>query len=142
MVTKISPYHDWSETDFDWKALNEAGRYLTDNCRRWARVGLWTKEKYGTLRVSTTCAFTCEYSPIYSLVKPGYAYYRWPVWFRQYIDRPVGKALNLLGVLRLINKYQMWTLKRFWLKAAEKWPHIKDEILDEYDSYFDPEYWK
>ena len=138
---KISPYHEWGEEDFDWKALDEAAKYLEDKCRKWGRVGIWTKEKYGTLRVSTTSAFALEYDFLHSMVYPGYARIVWPKWFRCYVDWPIGKALRFLGVIRLVNKYQTWILKHFWLKAANKWPHIKEEIMDEYDSYFDPNYW-
>lgn len=134
---KLSPYHSWGDADFDWKALDEASHYLEDKCRKWGRVGIWTKEKYGTLRVSTTCAFALEYDFLHSIVYPGHGYICWPKWFRCYIDWPVGKTLRFLGVLKLFNKYQLWILKYFWLKAAKKWPQVRDEILDEYEDYFE-----
>lgn len=127
-------YHDWSEEEFDWNALDEAAFYLEDKCRKWGRVGIWTKEKYGTLRVSTTCAL--EYDFLHSVIYPGHAHIRWPNWFRCYVDWPIGKVLRCLGVIKLINKYQTWILRYFWVKAASKWPHIKEEILDEYETYF------
>ena len=126
------PYHDWNDDTFDWKSLDDAGNYLTDNCRRYARLGLWTKEKYGTLRVSTTCAFFTEYDFIHHIFYPGYARYTFPRWFRTYIDWPVGRVLGKLGVISLIQRYQLAVLRRFWQKAAERWPHIAEEILDEY----------
>jgi hypothetical protein len=135
------PYHDWSDESFDWNALNGAAQYLEDNCRRWARLGIWTKEKWGTLRVSTTAAFATQYDFIYGLFHPGSVSYRWPRWFRIYIDWPVGKFLERIGALSLARRYQRRILKRFWNKAAEKWPHIKDEIMAEYRLHLDPEYW-
>jgi hypothetical protein len=30
-------------------------------------------------------------------------------------------------------------LKFFWKRAAKKWPHIREEILDEFFSYFEEE---
>ena len=126
-------YHDWSEEDFDWKALNDAADYIEKNCRRWARFGVWTKEKYGTLRISTTCAYLDEYGFISHLFYPGYVRYMFPLWFRRYVDRPFGKVLTFTGILGLIQRYQTWVLKHFWRKAAKKWPHVAEEILDEYD---------
>lgn len=133
---KMSPYHLWGDEEFDWKALDEASYYLQDKCRQWGRVGIWTKEKYGTLRVSTTCAFALEYDFLHSLIYPGHARIHWPRWVRCYIDWPVGKALRWLGIIKLVHKYQVWVLKHFWQKAAKKWPHIASEILDEYDWTF------
>lgn len=53
--------HDWSEEDFDWNALNQACYYVEKRCRQFARLGVWTKEKWGTMRVSLTCAFWGEW---------------------------------------------------------------------------------
>lgn len=134
---KLSPYHCWGDTDFDWVALNEAASYLETKCRTWGRVGVWTKEKYGTLRVSTTCAFALEYDFLHSLVYPGHVFIRWPKWVRCYIDWPLGKMLRFLGIIKLFNKYQMWVLRHFWRKAASKWPQCREEILDEFGDYFE-----
>lgn len=134
---KLSPYHDWSDTNFDWVALDQAGQYLETQTRRWARLGIWTKEKYGTLRVSTTVAFALEYDFLHSLIYPGRCHISWPKWFRAYVDWPIGKLARWTGIIKLINKYQMWTLKRFWLKAAAKWPQVSEEILDEFGDYFE-----
>lgn len=127
--------HDWSDEGFDWESLNDACDYLQYNCIRYARFGVWTKEKYGVLRVSTTCAYFGEW-PIHNLVKPGHVAYRWPGWIMLYIDRPLGTLLRNLGITWIINKYQTAVFKYFWIKAAKKWPHIRDEILAEFSWYF------
>jgi len=127
--------HLYGDEDFDWNALHKAEEYLNRRCRQFGRVGLWTKEKFGTLRVGTTCAFlTCW--PIYNLVKPGYAYYRWPRWFMLYVDWPLGDFLEWARISRLVRAYQKAVLKHFWLRAAKKWPQVADEILAEYKFYF------
>ena len=126
-------YHTWGEEDFDWKALQEADWYLSKRCRQFARLGIWTKEKYGTLRVDTTCAYFTEYEFLHHIFYPGYIRYTWPKWFRQYVDFPVGKALRVLGVIYLLNKYQHAVLKYFWKRAACKWPQVSEEILDDYE---------
>ena len=128
--------HFWGDKDFDWNALNQAGTYLSTRCKKWARLGLWTKEKYGTLRVSTTCAFFDQYGFIHHIFYPGYVRYCFPRWFRKYIDYPVSYCLDKIGVVWLVQMYQQAVLKHFWKRAAAKWPHIAEEILDEYDFYF------
>lgn len=126
--------HDWSDEDFDWRALEEACTYLETNCKRWARLGIWTKEKWGTMRVSTTCAFFTRDCPIHQFFKPGHVYYRWPRWFRRNIDRPVGKFLERIKVLPMLRWYQFKVLTFFWKRAAKKWPHIRKEILADYET--------
>lgn len=132
----MTPYHLWGNTDFDWKALDDAGWYITKNCRRWARFGVYTKEKYGTLRIDTTAAYW-TYWPVHSLIYPGYYHYRWSNKLIGWMEYPLAKITEKTGLMRLVNRYQTWVLKYFWKRAARKWPHIAEEILDEYDFYFE-----
>lgn len=125
--------HIWGDEKFDWKALDEAAYYLQRNVKRWARLGIWTKEKYGTLRVSTTAAYFTEYDFIHHIFYPGYVSYKFPRWFRVWIDWPIGRALKSVGVVWLVQKWQHAVLKYFWKRAAKKWSHIAVEILDEYE---------
>ncbi len=112
--------------------LDKASMYIHVKCRQWARFGVWTKEKYGTLRVSTTCAYFTEYDVLHHIFYPGHGSYYWPKWFRVWVDWPLGKVLGWLGVISLLQRYQTFVLKYFWKRAAKKWPHISKEILKEY----------
>lgn len=125
--------HLWGDKDFDWTALSQAEHYIWKRCRQFARFGVHTKEKYGTLQVSITCAYFTEYDFISHLFYPGYARYMFPTWFRIYVDRPLGKTLKWIGVLGLIQRYQTFVFKFFWRRAAKKWPQVREEILEEYD---------
>lgn len=124
--------HEWGEEDFDWKALDDACNYLTRRCRQFARLGVWTKEKYGTMRVTAWFGLT---HPTQSVVWPGYCRVMLPRWYIRWIDEPLGKLLRFFFIDKLIYKYQNMVLKYFWRRAAKKWPHIKNEILDEYYVY-------
>lgn len=123
--------HLWGDEDFDWKALDEAINYIDKNSRRWARFGVWLKEKYGTMRVSCTCAYWGEW-PIHNFVKPGHVAYRWSRWIFLYVDRPLGKFVTKIGLRSLVNRYQTWAFKKIWRRAAKKWPQVAEEILSEY----------
>ena len=121
--------HTWGDKDFDWDALNAAGDELYNYCRRWGRVGLHVKEKYGTLRAYTTCAFISNYDPIHSLVKCGHAFYRWPKWVRKIEWNVIAPIFNRLGIRYLIFKYQKFIYRRGYKRIVQKYPHIREEIL-------------
>ncbi len=124
--------HLWGDENFDWKSLDEASNYIWKRCRRYGRFGVWTKEKYGTLRISTTCAYWGEW-PIHNIFKPGHVCYRWPRWIMLYVEYPLGTFFRAIGVTSLVVKYQTAVLKYFWKRAAKKWPQVSKEILDEYN---------
>jgi len=126
--------HIWGDKSFDWDALDEACIYLTKNCRRWARLGVWTKEKYGTMRVTVWMGM---HEPIQTILWPGHCRAYMPRWFRTYVDFPLGDFLRWSRLDKPIYWWQTKVLKFFWKRAAKKWPHITTEILDEYEFYFE-----
>ncbi len=126
--------HVWGDEDFDWKALDEASDYIWKRSRQFARFGVHLKEKYGTLRVSTTCAYWGDW-PIYQLFHPGYIWYKWPKWFYK-IDLTLAKFVRWTRFDRIVAWYQTEVFKYFWKRAAKKWPHIATEILDEWEWTF------
>ncbi len=123
--------HIWGDTDFDWESLDQACMYLSRRCRQFARLGIHTKEKFGTLRVEDTVAFYGEW-PLHNLIRPGYYRYTFPKEMLLYVEPILRTISSKIGITYLINKYQMWVLKYFWKRAAKKWPHIKEEILNDY----------
>lgn len=54
-----------------------------------------------------------------------------------HIEYPLAEVFMFLRITRLVNYYQTAVLKYFWKRAAKKWPHIAEEILDEYEFIFD-----
>ena len=120
--------HSWDDKDFKYRDdLDEAGMYISTRCVQFARLGVWSKEKWGILRITTR--YFDSRTPLNSLTYPGHAFYRLPEWVHS-IDCIVGKVTDLLRVP--IHWYQHQVLKFFWKRAAKKWPHIKDEIMEEY----------
>lgn len=114
--------------------IENAAAYIEKMCRRWGRFGVTAKEKWHTLRVCVP--ITSESDFLHDLIYPGHAWIRWPRWVRIYIDWPLGTLLKKIGIVGLVRRYQMLVLKRAWKKAAAKWPHVADEILDEYTWWF------
>lgn len=127
------PHHEWGDEDFDWGALYKARNYIRLNTRH-VRLGLHMKEKWGTLRVSVWPFI----GNLHSILYPGYMYnqykYAWmwkaDCWLRRHCPQ---------WIVRKVQRWQLLALKKAWLEAADLWPHIREEILDEYDFVVD---WK
>lgn len=128
--------HNWGDENFDWNALSGAIRVSANFMRRWGRIGVHEKEKYGTARL-----YTYFYSSgLFSLLYPGYVSY-W-VWEKTPI---IGKYLTKLefkvfipiaSVLKLWRPIQWWQRKVYnwaYQKALRKYPHIAEEIVEDAD---------
>lgn len=123
--------HFWGDKDFDWEGLNKAGAELDRFCRRWGRIGLHWKEKYGCLRAYTNCAFVSEYNFLHSLVYPGHAYLRSKI--ISWLDQTLAiKGLAWL-LCPILIKYQFWIYKKGYQKIIKKYPHLKQEITEDMD---------
>lgn len=115
--------HDWSDDKFDWAALNDAINYLHNYLEKYGRIGVNSKEKWGTARIYCTFAYN-----FHSLVYPGYAYCQFPKWL-WHLDVYYGnKILRYTGALKLIQYWQKFIYVKAYANAVKKWPHIKQEI--------------
>jgi hypothetical protein len=117
------PYHDWSEQDFDWKSLYSAIDEITDFMKRYGRIGVHSKEKYGTARWSLYF-FTGHF---HDLTHPGHVYSRYPQWLWVFDVRY--RPLRFLQFP--IQWYQSLITKIAFVKACKKYPHIIKEILSD-----------
>lgn len=125
--------HDWSEKDFDWKSLEEACDFFM-KLRTIGRIQIsGTKEKYGTMRLEWFF-WNGHYNEfLHSMIYPGYLHIQWPTWFRridQFIITPIAVRI---GLCRVITAYQRLVLNIITFIAVKKWPHIKNEILGDWD---------
>lgn len=128
-----SPSHLWGDTDFDWDALGQAVDYVAHNTRRWGRIQMHTKEKYGTLRINCHYGFT-----IHGSIWPGYCFkHRYcPQWLWS-LDLKLQNRFYDRFINPWFISYQKWVYKQVFKRAVKKWPHIEAEILDEYDWYLE-----
>lgn len=125
--------HYWGDEDFDWEALHQAGTFIAHYCKTRAWLVLHWKEKYGTLRYEfLTSTLFSQHTPIHSLWRPGHLYYRYSIRCRK-IDEFIGRILWSLGITKLVQKYQLFILRRAVELAKQKYPHIADEITDDLD---------
>ena len=117
------PSHYWGDEDFDWNSLYEAERELRHIMIRYGRIGVHSKEKYGTLRFEI---FFCD-GTLHSITHPGYVRSRYPKWLWRFdLDyRP------LRFLTPLINFWQKLVLQYAFTIVCNKYPHIRDEIIND-----------
>lgn len=123
--------HKWSDSWFQ-----EHGRDLDDAiweiyhiCTKYGRIGINSKEKYGTHR----CSAYFWGGGLHDLIWPGY--YRIQnkfIYFTldEYVLRPLFRRT---GLLWLGNKYQHLLYNYAFQKVCKKYPKIVDEIVADVD---------
>ena len=112
--------HFWGEENFDWSSLQKAVNHYWFWMYHFAGMCLYTKEKYGTLRLENFWLGKV-YLTIY--IKP-YSF-----------SNILCKTINTIFPQKVIAQYQLLVFNIATLIAIKKWPHIKNEIMD--DIYFD-----
>jgi hypothetical protein len=127
----MSTHHDWSELDFDWKGLDDAINIIYWWTRHIGRFGGQLKEKFGRIR------FYVFFSDgtIYSIVKPGYYFYRWPKWIQSLDYFFVRRFVKAIGLLRLIHAWQFMIYRYAYKRAVDKHLELKVEILADADGW-------
>jgi hypothetical protein len=117
------PSHYWGDKTFDWNSLYEAERELRHIMIRYGRIGVHSKEKYGTLRFEI---FFCD-GTLHSITHPGYFRSQYPKWLWCFdLDyRP------LRFLTPLINFWQKLVLQYAFTIVCNKYPHIRDEIIND-----------
>jgi hypothetical protein len=115
------PRHHWGDEDFDWEALYSAISEASTIMRKYGRIGVHSKEKYGTARWSL---YFCD-GTLHSFTHPSYVSSRYPKWLWVF-------DLNYrpLKFLRpLINFWQKNIVEYAFVKTCNKYPHIVKEIV-------------
>ena len=122
-------HHDWSDSDFDWNALAEAADFISKYVEKHSFCTLIQKEKYGSLRY--------EYVfPPKGSVRVGFQI-RLPFFTRKNRFFPEKRAPICLWSWQDSWLYRKWTaygwecVLKACLLAVDKYPHIKDEILQD-----------
>lgn len=121
----MGDFHVWGDEDFDWKSLGEAIDLMHCFMSKWGRIGVDSKEKYGTARLYINWFD----GSLYSMVKPGYYYYRWPNWFHVIDYNVIRNISNCTGFTYIFRKYQEKIYSLAYKKAIKRWPSIEEEIV-------------
>ena len=120
--------HLWGDPDHDWESLYAAVLWFPKQLRRWGRVCVHAKEKWGCLRL--------EYfywgPSLFQLIFPG-RLTSYPWWFYNFSFKYAQPLLNYSGIGYLIEHYQRLVFNVLTIMMVRKWPHIKDELIEDYD---------
>jgi hypothetical protein len=114
------PTHYWGDEDFDWDSLYKAETEIR-KILKLGRIGVHSKEKYGTLRWDL---FLCD-GTLHSITHPGYVYSQYPKWLWRFDIR----HKPLKWVARFVNIIQIKIVQYAFTKVCNKYPHIRDEII-------------
>lgn len=122
------PHHRWGDTWFEQhgndlhKAIGECMCIWV----KWGRIGTHGKEKFGTFRHHVY--FYTGFWPIHELTNPGYAYYQWPKPMYK-AELALGKVVQLIGIPKLIYRYQAWIYNYAIQRVCRKYPNVVDELV-------------
>lgn len=125
--------HHWNDDWFNKNGdkLYAAIDYFETTVKRYARIGAYGKEKYGTYRESTTFWD----GGIHGLLYHGYAWIKFPFLYF-YVDYYVTKPLTSFTGL---HKLGLWWQKLVYNYAIQttckKYPEVVDELVQGLDYY-------
>jgi hypothetical protein len=114
----IMPYHKWGDKDFDWKSLYNAIDTVEQVCRIF-RIGVHSKEKYGTARWN----FYLFDGSLHSITHPSHVAYRYNYW--------LASTKFFKVVSPIIRNIQLKALNLAFTVVCSRYPHIRDELISD-----------
>lgn len=121
-------HHKWGDNWKYWKLLNEGIRYI-DNELGKARIGVHSKEKFGTARFSV---FFFR-GHLHELTHPGYVYSQYPKWLWEFDVMKSPYIFKYTGLTFVIRHLQYMWYRRTIINARALYPEIKEELLRDLD---------
>lgn len=124
--------HTWGDDWPYWEDLNRAIHFIWWVCTKIGRIGVHSKEKYGTHRM-TTYFWNGSF---HSLIYPGYCYSQFPQWLWTFDIYYITKFMQWLRFpIWIVFQYQRCVFALAFYIAMKKHPHIADEIASDVDYY-------
>jgi hypothetical protein len=123
--------HNWGDEDFDWNGLYEAELYI-NKIMKLARIGVHSKEKYGTLRL-TPYFFD---GTIHHILYPGFVYCQYKLlreqrWYLDIYFWP--KVFYYTGITWVVSRIQAKVYGLAYYLTVKKFPHLEKEICSDSD---------
>lgn len=117
--------HLWGDKDFDWEQLDESIEMVGSFMRFWGRIGVSSKEKYGTARIYVTFWD----GSLHGLVYPGYHVCKWPKWLWSFDLNVIGPFIRWTRLAKLAVWYQTKIYGMAYSKGIKRFPKIKVELV-------------
>jgi hypothetical protein len=119
--------HSYGDKDIPedlFDQVDDAASYIGNFIARWGRIHVsQTKEKFGTVRVYCYFGIDC----LFGLLWPKKNFI--PKWWPYRIDLAVWRWIRIPFNFLFI-PYQQVIYRLAYKRAIQRWPHLKDEILD------------
>lgn len=117
--------HLWGDEDFDWKQLGESIDMVDSFMRFWGRIGVQSKEKYGTARIYVTFWDGSLHGALY----PSYVFNQMPKWLWKMDLDYIGPFIRWTRLPKLVNWYQSKIYGIAYSRAIKKYPKVKIELV-------------
>lgn len=127
--------HSWGDGWPYWHDLNTAILRIQIICRRYGRINMLGKEKYGTFRDE----YRGEWDgTLHSLLYPGHYFIRYKNQkFYHTIDYPIIRRLSTFsGIKYLVNLYQAAVYNYAIQSTIKRYPHLEEELVSDIDAYY------
>lgn len=121
--------HNWGDDDFDWKALSESIDMVDSFMRFWGRIGVSSKEKYGTARIYVTFWD----GSLHGIFYPGWCSSQFPQWLWKFDLFCFAPFVRWTRLARLANWYQGKIYGLAYSRAIKKYPKVKIELVIDCD---------
>jgi len=117
--------HDWSEDSFDWKMLDDGIDMISSFMRFWGRIGVNSKEKFGTARVYVMFWD----GTLHGMLYPGYHFSQFPKWLWSFDLNWIGPFFRKTRLQKLFCWYQSKIYSMAYSRAIKKFPKVKVELV-------------
>lgn len=117
--------HNWSDDSFDWEQLDEAIDMVASFMRFWGRIGVYSKEKFGTARIYVSLWD----GSLHGMLYPGYNLSKFPDWLWRCDVVYISSFIRWTRFNRLVNWYQEKIYSIAYSRALKRFPKMKIELV-------------
>ena len=117
--------HNWSDDSFDWKQLSESIEMVDSFMRFWGRIGVNSKEKFGTARISVSFWD----GTLHGMLYPGYHFCQFPKWLWRFDLKYISRITRATRLTRLVQWYQSKIYSLAYSRALKRFPKMKVELV-------------
>lgn len=93
--------------------------------RFWGRIGVNSKEKFGTARIYVTFWD----GSLHGMLYPGHCYSHFPKWLWSFDLKVISPFIRKSGLCKLFNWYQSKIYGMAYSRAIKKFPKVKIELV-------------
>lgn len=131
----MSTYRIWGDSWPYWNDLQSAISHIQNICRKYGRINMGGKEKYGTFRDEFVGLWDGTF---HNLMYPNYHYiqYKRPSYYYRFDYPVVSKVSKMIGLQFIISKYQAAVYNYAIQSTVKKYPYLKAELTEDLTAFW------